>query len=287
MTNAEAEQDDDDAGRDEVLPAIEVIQDSFGDWQEDAYEHSHENSSSELSSAAIAHAPENAPLRFRFQRGAGAGIQLHHWFETLDWSTPAEQWPFNAEQRAWFDEVSNTALPSLSENLAPWSLRQVTPANTQREMNFLLPLQQAQLQRVAELATPYGYALPRFQQPPRHGFLKGSVDLVCWQQGRAYLLDYKSNWLGDTFADYAPAALEMAMREHGYHAQHLLYLTALHRWLSSAMPGYEYEEHIGGVVYLFVRGMSPQHPGCGVYATRPARELIEALSQLMSPDPLV
>ena len=114
--------------------------------------------------------------------------------------------------------------------------------------------------------------------PPIHGFLRGYIDLVVEHAGRWYILDYKSNWLGPEPGDYGPETLRAAMREGGYALQSLIYLVALHRYLSVRLPGYEYERHLGGAFCLFVRGIDPT-AGMrrGVYFDRPAAECLLAL----------
>ncbi|MEY3670214.1 MAG: Exodeoxyribonuclease beta chain, partial [Pseudomonadota bacterium] len=54
--------------------------------------------------------------------------------------------------------------------------------------------------------------------------LKGFIDLVVAHHGRYFVLDYKSNWLGPTDADYSADALEQAVLEHRYELQYALYL---------------------------------------------------------------
>ena len=72
------------------------------------------------------------------------------------------------------------------------------------------------------------------------------------------------------------------MRAANYPVQYLFYLTALHRFLRLRLPDYDYARHIGGVFYLFVRGMSPDMPGNGVYRDAPARDCIEAINACFS-----
>jgi exodeoxyribonuclease V beta subunit len=101
-------------------------------------------------------------------------------------------------------------------------------------------------------------------------------------EGRYYLADYKSNWLGNSLEDYHQAALEQAMVHHSYPLQYAIYTLALHRYLSLRLPDYDYECHFGGVYYLFLRGMQPQRgAGFGVVAERPSKEFVEALDRLM------
>ncbi len=89
------------------------------------------------------------------------------------------------------------------------------------------------------------------------GFVKGFIDMIVEHDGRFWIVDWKSNHLGDTAADYAAAPLEAAMASHAYHLQALLYTVALHRYLKTRVRDYSYDTHIGGYLYLFVRGVRP------------------------------
>jgi len=72
------------------------------------------------------------------------------------------------------------------------------------------------------------------------------------------------------------------MAREAYYLQYLIYCVALHRYLAVRVPGYDYETHFGGVRYLFLRGMRPEMgAACGVYADRPARDLIGALDRYL------
>ena len=73
------------------------------------------------------------------------------------------------------------------------------------------------------------------------------------------------------------------MLEHGYPLQYALYTLALHRYLRRRIEGYDYDRHMGGVYYLFLRGMNPES-GCkrGVVAERPEATFIEALDSLVA-----
>lgn len=108
----------------------------------------------------------------------------------------------------------------------------------------------------------------------------GFVDLVFVHDGRWYVVDWKSNHLGNTESDYGDAAIARTMREHHYILQYHLYCLALHRYLGQRLSGYDYEEHFGGVYYAFLRGIRADGGG-GWYHDRPPRALIEALDSLM------
>jgi exodeoxyribonuclease V beta subunit len=104
--------------------------------------------------------------------------------------------------------------------------------------------------------------------------LTGFMDLVLLQQGRYYVLDYKSNRL----PDYSPSSLRQAMLTHRYDVQAALYVLALHRLLRARLgSGYDYEQHMGGALYLFLRGIG--QPGAGLLQLQAPRALIEAMDQ--------
>ena len=124
------------------------------------------------------------------------------------------------------------------------------------------------------------------------GYLAGSIDAVLRVDGRYMVVDYKTNWLGEPDQElsawqYRPAALVSAMERGHYPLQALLYAVALHRYLRWRVAGYSAQTHLGGVLYLFVRGMigsdTPVVDGvpCGVFSWQPPAALIEALSDLI------
>ena len=111
------------------------------------------------------------------------------------------------------------------------SLRAVAPGSLVREMDFLLPGDGVDDRALLE-AVAAEYPLDAWVASSRwSGFLRGFIDLVFEQDGRWYVLDWKSNRLGGRFADYEPPAVEAAMREHAYPLQACLYLLVLHRFL--------------------------------------------------------
>jgi exodeoxyribonuclease V beta subunit len=144
---------------------------------------------------------------------------------------------------------------------------------------------------------PAALATPALAGQPLRGYLTGSIDAVLRLPGpRFAVVDYKTNWLGPigptareplTTAHYTPTQLVDAMIAANYPLQALLYGVALHRYLRWRLPGYAPEEHLGGVLYLFVRGMcGPDTPTvdgvpCGVFSWSPPPALIVELSVLL------
>ena len=131
------------------------------------------------------------------------------------------------------------------------------------------------------VTTEYADAIASLDFLPLRGLLTGAIDLVARHAGRWYLLDYKSNHLGDTTRDYEHGGMTASMHAHHYVLQYHLYLVALQRLLRLRVRAYDYETHLGGVGYLFVRGLDAAHPGAGVFVDRPPRARIDALDALL------
>ena len=123
------------------------------------------------------------------------------------------------------------------------------------ELEFNFPVPDLPATGLNELLGQAGYPGPRLAFSRLEGYLKGFIDLVFEHHGRFYILDWKSNHLGFAAADYDAGPVENAMSDHGYHLQYLLYTVALDRYLQRRIPGYRYETHFGGVLYLFVRAI--------------------------------
>ena len=193
-------------------------------------------------------------------------------------------------------------------------LRDVTPRDRLDEVDFELPLaggdhptSQVTVRDVARLMRRHlpsddplaGYAeqLPPYLLDRRlRGYLTGSIDLVLRHRAggapRFVVIDHKTNRLSRpdetlTAWHYRPAALVSGMHHGQYPLQALLYTAALHRYLRWRLPGYDPAVHLGGVLYLFVRGMlgadAPRVDGqpCGVFAWRVPVPLVEATSELL------
>ncbi len=89
------------------------------------------------------------------------------------------------------------------------------------------------------------------------GMMTGYIDLVFEYEGKFYILDWKSNYLGDKYQDYARENMLESMNEHNYHLQYLIYVLALHRFLKNRLGGkYSFTQHFGGVIYAFIRGIN-------------------------------
>jgi len=231
---------------------------------------------------------------------------LGHIDDQLGW------WPVEVDR----EELADALVAVSDSPLGPLvgsSLRQIPLSDRLREMEFELPLAGGDVRdavddvRLGDLAPllerhlpegdpvrPYAASLrgPLGDQTLR-GYLTGSVDVVLRVPGPRYVVvDYKTNWLGPideplVARAYRPEALDEAMGHSDYPLQALLYAAVLHRFLRWRQPGYDPAQHLGGVLYLYLRGMcGPDTPlvggaPCGVFAWQPPVALVEALSDLL------
>ena len=112
--------------------------------------------------------------------------------------------------------------------------------------------------------------------------MTGLIDLIVRFNNKYYLIDYKSNYLGNTYDKYTQDSMHAAASRHNYDLQYLIYCLALHRFLRRKISDYSYEGSFGGVRYLFLRGMQGAADGStGVFSDLPPVELINELDQLV------
>lgn len=272
-------------------------------WRFTSFTALHTRHSSEIASdydAEPAFATEaldsNALTVFTFPRGTSAGRCLHAIFERLDFSADATQIERTVSDHllryGFATTWSAVITAAISRTLhAPLdgpgvTLAQVLPGKRLTEMEFMYRVKQldasALQRRLAAHGGEWGTLLGSLDFLPLQGFMRGFIDLVFEANGRAYLVDYKSNWLGNHIADYAPQHLATAMTAGGYHLQYLIYTVALHRYLRWRRPDYDYDRHIGGVRYLFLRGIDPEYADYGIFAARPPKALIEDLDAYLN-----
>jgi exodeoxyribonuclease V beta subunit len=172
------------------------------------------------------------------------------------------------------------------------------PTGTTALLGQIAPLLRAHLPADDALARyPDLLADPALADQPLRGYLTGSIDAVLRLPGpRFVVVDYKTNWLGPiaeplTSAHYTPERLAAAMIDAHYPLQALLYGVALHRFLRWRLPDYTPERHLGGTLYLFVRGMcglatpAVDDVPCGVFGWAPPPALTVALSDLLHGEP--
>jgi exodeoxyribonuclease V beta subunit len=242
----------------------------------------------------------------RFPRGIAAGDCLHAVLEHVDFTQP----------RTWDDAIARAlrdhpmSLPGVAAHMQQPLLARmiarmlgdvvstelgggirldaVAPSRRLTELAFNLPAHGLDAAALNAALEALGYPVARLGFARLQGYLNGYIDLMFEHAGRYYVLDWKSNHLGYTPADYAASAREAAMARHGYHLQSLLYAVAVSRYLACRVAGYRYDTHFGGVLYLFVRGVRPAWKAdggdaAGVHFHRPEAGVLARLERLLDP----
>ena len=238
-----------------------------------------------------------------FPRGAKPGTFLHgllEWAAEQGFAAVLEQ-PEKAQhlietrcQSYGFETYSDLLWPWLSDYLqCAFVVAADTPLvlsnlkQYQAEMEFWFSTNNVDTVQLDRLVRQYilpGAERPYLERERLNGMFKGFIDLVVEHAGCYYVIDYKSNWLGVDHSDYSVEAMNACVLSHRYDLQYVLYVLALHRLLKLRITDYDYDRHVGGAVYMFLRGA--QNSSQGLHQVRPPRELIETLDLLFQANTL-
>jgi exodeoxyribonuclease V beta subunit len=238
---------------------------------------------------------ETAYDKFAFQdlkKGAHTGNLLHYIFEHIDfaddrnWVRVVEQamkrlsGSANEDYRdsiiALLKQVTAADMPGST----PFCMNQVTKDKRINELEFdflLSPFNTAHLQALSTEAHPF-----RIKSITElEGIMNGKIDLFFEHDGKYYILDWKSNFLGNSLEFYDTNHVKAAMYENNYNLQYLIYTVALTKYLKLRKPDFDYDKDFGGVIYLFLRGVRAGKQ-TGIYFTKPEKQLIKDIKGLIS-----
>jgi exodeoxyribonuclease V beta subunit len=268
--------------------------------------------------------PISTHLRFNLAKGAHTGNLLHNILEQADFSAPnwpetivkplahygeliseGKNVPQEKQVQSlidWLDDIINTPLSKalneqkheatvMGENNLALSALSLT--DTLRESEFYFPMNQVKAQQLTALLSEHRQ---QFNRQPNmtslylpsyhklHGMMHGFIDLIFHYEGKFYLADYKSNYLGDDFTDYHNEHLVNNIEKNHYDLQYLIYALALHRYLKQRVDNYKVSEHFGGVYYLYLRGMTTQkaHQGSGIFYRAISEETLNKLDKIFN-----
>jgi len=235
-----------------------------------------------------------------FPGGVKTGIFIHKLLELIDFTQTndevittmiAEQLVKHGLQEIWtetFRQLYRNLVDTPLQIVSDFKLSQIKRDKRLNELEFFFPLSEIDAQGLQQIFAHHAVNNPLLNKISAlnfvslHGFMKGFIDMVFEYQGKFYLVDYKSNWLGGQQVAYRQENLQAAMGREQYILQYHIYTVALHHYLQLRLPNYQYEQHFGGVFYLFVRGMQPTWGATyGVYHELPAPELIQDLSNYL------
>ena len=212
---------------------------------------------------------------FAFPRGAHTGNFWHYLFETIDFTDSATFLPVIRQglqdygfESGWEQEVLRMVTQVVQADMDGFRLCDITPNRGLREMEFFLPYDDKALMRfIEEVAGIPGAATDAGPATIQH-YLTGFIDLLIEHEGRYYIVDYKSDYLGDKAEDYGIESINLHMRKNKYNVQYHLYAVALYLYLSNRLEDVRFEDVFGGVRYVFLRGIDATGT-YGLYADRP------------------
>lgn len=245
-------------------------------------------------SAPFEESPEDRQLHeptiFTFPKGATAGTAIHKLFEhesfefsrsnTMDQTEAIEEilgdYRFD---KKWTPVLQKMMRDVAASNIPELKLSNISKNDELREMEFHFPSSSAD--GAALLHIIRGGGEPVSANDNLHRYMTGFIDLVVRQNGKFMILDYKSNYLGDSPEDYSTERLGEEIRAASYDLQYHLYTVALVKYLESKMDDFDYDVHFGGVAYLFVRGMKASSSN-GIWFHKPEKEVIKRLGKILN-----
>jgi exodeoxyribonuclease V beta subunit len=238
--------------------------------------------------------PDLEQFAFRdLQRGTHTGNLLHYIFERIDFTSEKgwadvidktlkrmpprriEPLSFRNNLVALFRHIVGVGLPGTKE----MSLSRIEWSHRLSELEFDFPLSEFNTSELAAIGHEHG--TPFFTRPDEslEGLMNGKIDLIFRYEGKYYILDWKSNHLGDQVNDYSYERIREAMADNNYHLQYHIYTVALCKYLRTRLPDFDYERDFGGCFYLFVRGMRTGGD-TGVFFHKPEASVIDKMQAL-------
>ncbi len=225
-----------------------------------------------------------------FPMGALAGNFMHYLFENIDFTKDdfsigitralnRYQSVFSAVDdnlessiADMLDHVLHTNIPTKH----PFTLAQIEQDNKLPEMQFNFNMDGFSTHKLQKLIPNINLA----REGEIKGMMTGFIDLLFEHNGQFYILDWKSNYLGNSLAFYTPEKLDVAMQESNYHLQYFIYTVATKLYLQNCIANFDYDTHFGGIIYVYARGCRKENT-TGVFYTKPEKKMIEELTCLL------
>ncbi|MDX1718697.1 MAG: UvrD-helicase domain-containing protein [Salegentibacter mishustinae] len=228
-------------------------------------------------------------------RGTVIGDMLHLLFENIDFTGSEEHhreeleklldrfYPHKKEEyrEGLLSMINHVLKADIEVKGQKIPLREIANSRKKNEMEFDLRTQNVDLVGLNAFDGGEGIELGcNTQHPAKSGLLTGFIDLLFKYEDKFYILDWKSNYLGDDLSYYdGEDKMKAAMNEGNYHLQYLIYSVAVKNYLEQRIPDFDYEKHFGGVIYIFLRG-TREEKQTGIYTNRPTLDQVEKLESL-------
>jgi exodeoxyribonuclease V beta subunit len=240
---------------------------------------------------------------FCFPKGARAGLFFHDILEHCDFSQePDKALVIQKLDEYGFEEKWSEPVCALIDTVSgirmmgpdnDFTLSQLKGFSRVNELEFYYPIRQITAgairdifagDEVSSIPDKFLQRLGPLTFRASGGFMKGFIDMVFEHEGRFYLVDWKSNYLGSRTEDYDSASLTETMAAEYYILQYHIYALALHQYLEIRVPGYQYASDFGGIFYIFLRGLDLEKGASyGIYRDTPKVHVIESLGKRLIP----
>jgi exodeoxyribonuclease V beta subunit len=243
---------------------------------------------------------------FSFPHGARPGTFLHDLLEHLDFSSTDQtktaelireklvQYSYDTDWQPTISKlIDNLQKVHLHHGIPGLSLSEITCSKRLNELEFYFPVSRLSPGSFKNLfgndynmptagSDTMAWQYNRLSFAPLRGFMKGFIDMIFEFDDRFFLVDWKSNYLGNRIELYHQSKLTEAMQTGSYFLQYHIYCLALHNYLENRVPGYRYDKHFGGVFYIFLRGIDWQlGPDFGIFYDKPDPTLVDKLCSLL------
>lgn len=228
------------------------------------------------------------------EKGMHVGNMLHNVFEFLDF-TDDTQWQrvidislqkFTASKKEqyspWMMElILNVLNADIQIGTDCFQLKSIKNSCKINELEFDFPIEKSfNIQALQTFLSEDDTRTIQTGHGEVKGMLTGFIDLFFEHQGKYYILDWKSNFLGDTVLHYDKTVLTEGMNQSNYHLQYMIYTVAMKKYLESKLGAtFDYNTHFGGVIYLFLRGIR-QGGDTGIYTTKLSLAEVEAMEEI-------
>lgn len=234
---------------------------------------------------------------FNFPKGAKAGTCLHECMEEIYFESfnPIEinEIVYNKLSLFSFDTDYTSAVAGNIQTILNKKMHNTKLANLKAgdyisEMEFQMSTESFSADKISNLfhesnLTDYANAASTLSFTALQGYINGFADLIFFQNEKYYILDWKSNHLGMSIEDYSYDKMHEEMLGSHYYLQMYIYTLALHKYLNKTLPNYSYEKHMGGGIYVFMRGVNNSGDE-GIYFHKPDKNVIEGMEKLVKND---
>ncbi|QCI17260.1 exodeoxyribonuclease V subunit beta [Buchnera aphidicola (Aphis helianthi)] len=227
-----------------------------------------------------------------FPRGEKTGILMHYILNKINFIEKLninffykvlKQYEFSEKWApilmSWVNNIINVKLKNINVNLSMLKQNQYI-----KEMKFFLPIQKTlnsiDFNHIIQSLDPISSLTSKISFNPITGILTGSIDLVFIWNERYYIIDYKSNYLGDNQNLYSLKNIKKEIIKNRYDLQYQIYTVALHQYLTKKLKKYKYKNNFGGVFYMFLRGINKINENNSIFYTIPDYLLIKKLINL-------